>query len=76
VRGFADLAATEAQLRANRVPTLLVVGTRDPLKSSVERLDGVMQNAELIYVEGGDHASTKTSGHFREAVTEFLAAED
>jgi pimeloyl-ACP methyl ester carboxylesterase len=76
VRGFADLAATEAKLRANRVPTLVVVGTRDPLKPSVDRLDGVMQKAELIYVEGGDHGSTKTSNHFREAVTEFLAAED
>lgn len=76
VRGFPKLAVTEAQLRRNQVPTLVVVGTRDPMKSMVERLDGVMQKASLVYVEGGDHGSTKRSDHFRDALTSFLAAGD
>jgi pimeloyl-ACP methyl ester carboxylesterase len=52
---FLDFEVTEAQLRANTVPTLSIVGTADPLKAAAAALVGVMANHEILYLNGADH---------------------
>ncbi len=73
-RGFRRLELVEAQLKANRVPTLAIVGAKDPLEADVERLRGVMDSLEIFVVADGDHASTGASPAFIAEVERFLAA--
>ena len=73
-RGFRELALSEEELRANEVPTLAVVGERDPLAADVRRMDGVMNELEIVVVEGADHMTTGMSPAFRSHVRRFLEA--
>ena len=64
VRGFPALAQVSAQnLRANTVPTLALIGDRDPLIEDVERLAGVMANLEVIEIPGATHGTAPRRGH-------------
>lgn len=45
-------------LRANKVPTLALVGEHDPRVEEVERLAGVMANLEVIEIPGATHATS------------------
>jgi len=67
-----DLRVTEDALRANRVPTLVIVGDRDPLVDAARNLDGVMSAARVVYVPGGDHATTMFSEVFRREIQRQL----
>lgn len=71
-RSLGDLAITEEQLRANTVPVLSVVGTKDPLRRGVDRMTGVMANHKAVYIEGGNHLSTLSDPKFLQAIREFL----
>lgn len=55
MRSMGELAIPEEALRKNKVPTLTVVGTEDPLRAGVDRLSGVMSNHEVVYIEGANH---------------------
>ncbi len=72
VRGFAGLVVTEAELRANQVPTLSIVGSIDPLRDGIDKMTGVMANHEVIFVEDGDHISTVRDPRFLEALRAWL----
>ena len=56
-RDFRHLALTEEALEKNTVPTLAIVGERDPLAEDVDRLAGAMANLEVVVIEGADHQS-------------------
>ena len=71
-RGFRQLAVTEKELRANRVPTLSIIGELDPLKEDVDRMVGVMEKLTLKVVEGADHQSAGVSPEFLGAIMPFL----
>lgn len=73
VRGWKGLTVTEKELRANKIPTLLIIGERDPLKAGVDALDGVMTNAEIVVLEKADHMSAMSSPAFLAKAKEFLA---
>lgn len=72
MRGMDDLVVTEEQLRANKVPTLTIVGTEDPLRTGVDRMNGVMANQEIVYIDGGDHLTTLTNKKFVDTLRAFL----
>lgn len=55
IRSLGDIAIPEEALRENKVPTLTVIGTEDPLRIGVDRMKGVMSNHEVIYIEGANH---------------------
>lgn len=57
MKKFPDNHVEESQLRANKVPTLSVVGTEDPLRTGIDRMIGVMANHEVVFIEGADHGS-------------------
>ena len=78
IRGMAELEVDEKALRANQVPTLAIIGSRDPLKSAVDAMEPVMSNLEIKLIEGGDHMSTlmnpEYSAQFTQGVLDFLIA--
>jgi pimeloyl-ACP methyl ester carboxylesterase len=64
---LADIKATVAMLRGwnffvpeetlheNTVPTLAIIGGQDPMKPTVEALQGVMQKLQTVVIPGADH---------------------
>lgn len=67
-----DLEVTEAELRANRVPVRSIVGTKDTLRLGIDNMEGIMSNHDIVYIKGGDHATTVLRHSFLEAIREFL----
>lgn len=73
VRSMRQLQVTEAQLRANRVPTLAVIGAKDPLKVFADQLAAVTSNLRLVVVQRGNHMTTLRRRGAIEALDRFLA---
>lgn len=71
-RGMLGLMVTEEQVRANKVPTLLLIGTRDPLKANTDALVGVMPRIETSFIEGADHMNCFRRPEFLQSMTDFL----
>lgn len=63
----------ERELRANPVPTLAIIGERDPFRGGVESMASVMGRLELLVIAGADHATTLERPEFVTAVLGFLA---
>jgi pimeloyl-ACP methyl ester carboxylesterase len=73
VRGMPRLFVTEDQLRANKVPTLALIGEIDPLKLGVDEMKKVMPDLKVEVIEGADHMNAFRSPKFIEDLQEFLA---
>jgi len=73
MKRFPDLSVTEEELRANRVPVLSIVGTKDPLRAGADAMVGVMGNHRAVFVKGGDHFTTIFRKEFLANLHEFLA---
>ncbi len=78
IRGMGQLTVNELQLRRNEVPTIAIIGSRDPLKAGVDAMAPVMKNLEVRIIDGGDHMTTLLnpaySSQFTDAVMGFLVA--
>ena len=74
IRGMGNMAVPEAKLRANKVPTLAIIGELDPLKLGVDELEDVMSNLKVEVIEGADHMTAFRSPKFSEDLTAFLEA--
>lgn len=74
IRGMKGLAVSEAQLRANKVPTLAIIGDRDPLKAGVDDMQKVMANLTVEVIQGADHMTAFRSPKFIEDLQGFLSA--
>ena len=72
--GATNEPITEERLRANRVPTLAVVGEIDPVKTSVDAMVGVMENLEVKVLPGKDHLTAVADPALAEAMRAFLLA--
>lgn len=72
-RGMKNLAVSEEQLKANKVPTLAVIGELDPLKAGVDALEGVMSDVSVVVLPGDDHMTAVRDPKFVEALKGFLA---
>ena len=66
-------ATTEAQIRANQVPALALIGEKDPLKAGVDHLEGVMPNLKIVVIPGANHMSAVGNPEFLKALKAFLA---
>ena len=73
-RGNANLHASEAKLRANKLPAMAVVGELDPLRTSVDKLASMMGTLKVVVVPGANHMFAVRSPAFLEALKTFLAA--
>ncbi len=74
VRGMANLSVTEAELRANKVPTLAIVGANDPLKLTVDDLAQVMPELKVHVIDNTDHITCFFHPKFVDEVKAFLLA--
>lgn len=74
IRAMPGLAVTESQLEANKVPTLAIIGGKDPLKAGVDELAGCMANLKVVVVDGADHLTAFSRPEFIEALKKFLGS--
>jgi pimeloyl-ACP methyl ester carboxylesterase len=74
VRGIKDLQVTEAQLKANKVPVLMIYGSQDGPQAQRDRSKHVaeMLHGKYEEIEGGDHMTTPGKPEFRKAIREFI----
>jgi pimeloyl-ACP methyl ester carboxylesterase len=63
---------TEKQLRANRVPLLALVGELDSLKSSVDRLNGLVPNLKIVVIPKANHLTAVADPEFIKNLKAFL----
>jgi pimeloyl-ACP methyl ester carboxylesterase len=80
VRSRRNLAISDAQMAAVRVPVLAVVGSLDPNFARVKHLKAVMPSLKVVVIEGAAHSgATPPLGatrrpEFVAAIREFIAA--
>ena len=74
IRGMQRLAVPEEKLEANRVPTLAIIGERDPLKEGVDAMQERMSNLTVSVVDGADHMTCFANPQFIADLKKFLAA--
>ncbi|MBZ5606688.1 MAG: alpha/beta hydrolase [Acidobacteriia bacterium] len=64
---------SEAQVKANKVPTLALVGSLDPLKAGVDHLEAMnMPNLKVVVVPGATHMTAFASPVFIQNLKSFL----
>lgn len=69
---FDALEVGEDALRRNTVPALTLVGDRDGIRETSDRLPGLMANHELVYIPGGDHVTTILNPRFMSHMLDFF----
>ena len=72
VRGMAGLDVTAEILSVNKVPTLNIIGSDDPLKPNADALVGVMKEHRLHVIDGANHMTTLSSPEFLDTVRAFF----
>lgn len=72
IRGMTNLVVPEEALKSNKVPTLALIGERDPLKEGVDLLETVMSNLEVVVIDGADHMTAFSNQAFAKNLQEFL----
>jgi len=73
LRGMKELRVTEDELRKNTVPTLAIIGERDPLKVFADQLAATMGNIKEVVLSEADHLSTSGNPEFVQALEAFFA---
>jgi pimeloyl-ACP methyl ester carboxylesterase len=71
--GLAGFQVSEAKIRANKIPVLALIGDQDPLKTGVDRLDGVMPNLKTVVIHGATHMTAPSNPEFLKSLRAFLA---
>jgi len=66
-------AVTEAQIRANKIPVLALIGQVDPLKVGVDRLDGLMPHLKIVVIPAANHLTAFANPLFLSSLKSFLA---
>jgi pimeloyl-ACP methyl ester carboxylesterase len=72
IRGLKELAVAEDKLKANRVPTLALIGEIDPLKKGVDDLEGRLANFRAVVIDGADHMTAFARPEFIKELKGFL----
>jgi len=73
IRGSRQVITRE-QAASIKTPTLVAVGTKDPIAGSAEELAAVMPHAKALPIPGRDHMLAVGDKVFKTSVLEFLAA--
>ncbi len=72
MKKFLDLQISEESLKNNKVPLLVIVGTKDPLKAGAEALEKIVSNGKVVYLKNKDHGMALLSPKYIKTVLEFL----
>lgn len=73
LRGWKQLAVSEAALKSCTVPTLALIGSDDPLKDGVDALPGRLKNLRVVVIRGADHMDTYGRPEFIKELQTFLS---
>lgn len=71
-RSMDGLFVTRDELAMNGVPTLAIIGEKDPLKAGVDAMAPVMGNLSIVVLEGADHVNAFRNPKYVEAIIPFL----
>jgi pimeloyl-ACP methyl ester carboxylesterase len=63
----------EAKIRANKIPTLALIGEVDPLKAGVDQLKTMMPNLTVVVIPGANHLTAFANPLFLSSLRSFLA---
>lgn len=74
IRGIRGLSVAKEKLEANQVPTLCIIGDKDPLKAGVDEMEKHMANLTVCVVPGADHMTAFTQPKFINDLKAHLAA--
>jgi pimeloyl-ACP methyl ester carboxylesterase len=74
VRSWKGLVVSDEKLKANKVPTLVLIGELDPLKKGVDALEGRLTNYHVVVINGADHMDAMRKEQFVSELKSFLAA--
>jgi pimeloyl-ACP methyl ester carboxylesterase len=74
LRSLPELEVTEEELRAIPVPVLSIVGTRDPLVTGVDQMEGRIADHEIVRIQDATHMNVTRTVKLREALVRFLRA--
>ncbi len=72
IRGMDGLGITRAQLEANGVPTLALIGEVDPLRAGVDSMAEAMNGLRVVVIEERDHMTAFPDPKFLVSMREFL----
>ncbi len=72
IRGWKELAVSDEQLKANKVPVLALIGENDPIKKNVDDIKDRMANLQVVVIGSTDHLTAFTSPKFLKTLTKFL----
>lgn len=73
LRSVKKMTVTQEELESNTVPTLAIVGALDPLKVTVDSLQGVMARLEIVVIDDSDHLEAFFRPEFTKSLLDFLA---
>jgi pimeloyl-ACP methyl ester carboxylesterase len=71
-RAFKELTVAEDKLKANRIPTLALIGEVDPLRKGVDDMKGHLANLKIVVIKGADHITAFSQPEFTQHVQAFL----
>jgi pimeloyl-ACP methyl ester carboxylesterase len=74
VRSWKGLVVTDEKLKANKVPTLALIGELDPLKRGVDPLQSKLSGVRIVVIKDADHMNAFTRPEFVAELKGFLAA--
>jgi pimeloyl-ACP methyl ester carboxylesterase len=74
VRSWKAMVVADDKLKANKVPTLVLIGELDPLKKGVDALEGRLTNYHVVVINGADHMDAMRKEQFVSELKSFLAA--
>ncbi|HEY7179778.1 MAG TPA: alpha/beta hydrolase [Blastocatellia bacterium] len=76
-RSLGKLAVTEAELKSIRVPVVVIVGDRDPVRRLyVAPLQPVRKDWKVIEIEDAGHLNCVVKAQFKEAIAEWLDSQE
>jgi pimeloyl-ACP methyl ester carboxylesterase len=71
-KGMKELKLTEEEVKKINIPTLCIVGDRDPLADSARLLEGQRKGLTMCYIKKADHMNAFEKPEFRDGVMIFL----
>jgi pimeloyl-ACP methyl ester carboxylesterase len=72
MRALKNLAFPEQDLKTNQVPTLALVGDRDPLKDQIDEMAAVMAHLQVVVIKGADHMNAFSRPEFTRSLVSFI----
>ena len=70
--GFRELAVTDQDLRSVQIPTLAIIGSKDPNLSRVNEFKILMPKMDVVIIDGATHRTAHRQPEFVEAVRAFM----